>query len=125
MQKTYPNYWSTFISNSNNIFFGIKSLNTAKYISSLLGQHLRQRTANEGTIIDAATIKSETAVDVMTPAEVMTMLSMDSNLQIVFAVDGYPMLLERMTFKPLRIVEDSRLFRSIALDGLKGHFEDY
>ena len=80
--------YSTFIANSNKLYFGVADLETANEVSGSLGRNIVRGEARE----------------LMSAAEVMTDLSKDANRLIYLSAtatkgrDNLPMLLERLTY---------------------------
>lgn len=125
LKKAYPAEWNTFFANSNAIWFGVNDLETATHISNMAGKNLKIRTDSTPNIIDGKKIRNETATALLTPSEIMALLSRGSRYQIIFSNDHeYPLLLERLTFKPLQIIENGCWFHALPLDGLKGHYKE-
>lgn len=122
-----PKRWSSMCGNSNTQVFGVGmgDPDTARWVSETLGKSLRVRTERRGGILGLMRRKvvNETPRELLTASEVTMKLGQKSNLQVVFPAMGFPMRLERLSFKPLKI--GGKWFKSIGLDGLRGHFENW
>ncbi|MDW3195875.1 MAG: type IV secretory system conjugative DNA transfer family protein [Cytophagales bacterium] len=103
----YPKRWNSFIANSTLEFFGVHDLETANYISSLLGNRI-EKVKNNGKDF-------EKKLPLMTAQEVMTYLAKNRNRMLVFPVDGLPLRLERVGYKRVRELNP--------ITGLIGHYE--
>lgn len=116
--RDYPKNWQTFVSSSTVQCFGVNDIETARFVSSLLGETLQTRKEKEKG--GRKRVVSEIPRPLMTPTEVMRELGKTSPMQIVIPNTGPPMRLTRLAHKPIRI-EGQRFHASpsawqIALD---------
>jgi type IV secretory pathway TraG/TraD family ATPase VirD4 len=96
LMRDYPSNWQTFVSSSTVQCFGVNDIETARFISSLLGEKIQTR--KEGK-----RIVSEVPCLLMTPTEVIRELGKTSPMQIVIPNVGPPMRLTRLAHKPVRV----------------------
>lgn len=124
LKKDYPNRWSSIIGNSTFQVFGVKDLETAEFVSQMLGSRILRRYEKQKTNLgfQKKVISNETTRELLTPSEVMTKLGSSSNLQIVFPNQGLPMRLERLTFKSMKL--GNTRFKALGLGGLKKQIEE-
>ena len=118
LKAHYPNYWNVMIAQSTSQFFGQPStdLETLEFISKALGNH----NITQADIKGFGVGRSRGTRKLLTPSEIAALIGKGENKQIVFPSGGFPLLLERLTFKPMSIGDKS--FNGLPLDGLRGHF---
>lgn len=130
IQHNYKTKWNTMVSNAYVIVFGLAphDTETPKWVSDSLGKKMLHRKERRRGIMGLLRPKvvSESARELLTPTEVATMLSPNSTKQIVLTPMNLPMLLDRLTFKTMKINDEfgSTKFGTFGLDGLRGHFYD-
>ena len=118
------------VSNAYVIVFGLAphDTETPKWVADSLGKKMVRRKERKGGIwgFFNPKIVAENARELLTDTEVATMLSPNSDKQIVLSPMNLPMLLTRLTFKPMKINDEygSIKFQTFGLDGLRGHFFD-
>lgn len=117
LKHDYPNY-DAILGNATVQVYGINSLFTAEWISRMLGEGIQKKKIGKGE----ARHVQEYIRPLLTPSEVRIKLSRSANRSIVFS-DGFPMRLERCSFKPMKI--SGNRFFEFAPFAFKGCFEDW
>lgn len=87
LQKLYGDNWETFLGSSNVQLFGVSDDATAKWAAAAIGGERDRETGQ---------------YSLMRPDEVRQFLGKDLPVQIVIPVNGAPMRLERVAYKPLK-----------------------
>jgi type IV secretion system protein VirD4 len=116
----YKEYWTAMLAQSTCQVYGQPptDLETLEFISKVLGSHNISMADVKGIGVKDA---FNTHRPVLTPAEIALLIGKGKNKQILIpSGGGYPLLLERLTFKPMKI--GGKRFRGLPLDGLRGHF---
>ncbi len=116
VEQMFPRNFDAILGNSTVQVFGVNSLHTARFVSDMLGNAV-QKTKNENGF------EKESIHPLLTPAEVKIRLGKNTNQCIVFPTDGYPMRLERCSFKPQKI--NGKRFWEFSPFAFKGCFENY
>jgi type IV secretory pathway TraG/TraD family ATPase VirD4 len=122
LKAHYPETWNAMIAQSSSIFFGQPptDLETLEFISKALGSH----NIGLADLRGLGMKKGDTDVrPFLTTTEISIIIGKGKNKMIVFPSEGYPLLLERLCFKPLSI--GGKRFSGLPLDGLRGHFPKY
>jgi len=119
LKTHYPKMWNAMIAQSSSIFFGQPptDLETLEFISKALGDHNISLADLQGFGVRSGGLTTRA---LLTPTEISALIGKGKNKQIVFPSEGYPLLLERLCFKPLSI--GGKRFSGLPLDGLRGHF---
>lgn len=122
LKTHYPKMWNAMIAQSSSVFFGQPptDLETLEFISKALGDHNISRADLQGFGVESDRLTTRA---LLTPTEIAALIGKGKNKQIVFPSEGYPLLLERLCFKPLSI--GGKSFSGLPLGGLKGHFPNY
>lgn len=87
LKELYNKNWETFVSSSNVQLFGVSDGETAKWAAAATGGDKDKDTAS---------------YPLLRPDEIRQFLGKDLPTQIVIPVNGAPMRLERLAFKPLK-----------------------
>lgn len=118
LKTHYPGYWNSMIAQSTTQFFGQPptDIETLEFISQALGTH----NITQADIKGFGMLGSGSPQKLLTPSEIASLIGKGKNKQIVFPSGGFPLLLERLTFKPMKI--GGKHFSGLPLDGLRGHF---
>lgn len=116
LQKDYPDRWTSMLANSTVQVFGVNDLKTAQWVSDMLGAGTTQ-------IKDNNKQTREVINPLLTPNEVMAKFGKTENRQFVKTVEGFPMRLERCSYKPLSMGKHG--FQEFEHNALKGCFEDW
>ena len=118
LKAHYSTYWNSMIAQSTVQFFGqpATDLETLEFISKALGNH----NITNADIKGFGASSSRGTRNLLTPSEIAALIGKGKNKQIVFPSGGFPLLLERLTFKPMSI--GGKRFSGLPLDGLRGHF---
>lgn len=129
IQNQYKNKWNTMVSNAYVIVFGLAphDTETPKWVAKSLGKKMKRRLERKGIWgFFRPKIVAENARELLTETEVANLLSPNSSKQIILSSMSLPMLLNRLTFKPMKINDEygSIKFNTFGLDGLRGHFYD-
>lgn len=104
MKKDYGASWNTFVSSSNVQAFGVTDPETAEWLSGFLGEYLHTRKEKKRIV-------HEGTRPLWTKQEIMSELGKSKPLSLVIPNDGgFPMILERISYKPLKI--EGNIFRS-------------
>ncbi len=119
LKTHYPKMWNAMIAQSSSVFFGQPptDLETLEFISKALGDHNISLADLQGFGVRSGGLTTRA---LLTPTEISALIGKGKNKQIVFPSEGYPLLLERLCFKPLSI--GGKRFSGLPLDGLRGHF---
>ena len=113
LKRDYASDWNTFINASNVQVFGVTDPETAEWLSKDMLGAARSKLSTEKL--------ENTARPLLTPQEIMNEFGKNDPRQIIFPNDGgFPMRLERLAYKSLKI--DGKAFR--AFPGLHGRFEE-
>ena len=114
LKRDYPDRWSSFLGNSWLQCFGINDLETAEYISKMIGDRVMGRTKN-------GDVASESLRHVLSAAELRTKYGKNSSKQLIFPTSGLSVRSHRLAYKRMKI--DGQQFRDIGFTGLRGHYE--
>ncbi|KAB2915561.1 MAG: TraM recognition domain-containing protein [Bacteroidetes bacterium] len=117
LERDYPDRWTSMTANSTVQVFGVNDMNTAEWVSEMLGASNYVRKSGKDKS------RHETIYPLLTPNEVMIMLGKTENRQIVKTAEGFPMRLERCSYKPLNLGKHG--FLEYSKDALRGCFEDW
>lgn len=119
LQEDYPERWSSMTANSTVQVFGVNDLETAEWVSETVGSAIQRR--KEGRI--KKKVIHEAVYPLLTPNEVIMKLGKTENRQLVRTAEGFPMRLERCSYKPLELGKHG--FYELAPGALKGCFTDW
>lgn len=97
--QDYPKRYETILGNATIQIFGVNSTHTADYVSKMAGSAIVKKTSGKGKDKQV----QENIRPLLTPTEVKIKLGKNSNRCIVFPTEGFPMRLERCSFKPMRL----------------------
>ncbi len=122
LKKDYPERWSSIVANSTTQIFGVKDMETAQWVSEMMGVAKIEEKESQGFLKKKKTI-SEKEYPLLTPDEVMNKLGENDNYQLVRTSSGFPFRLERCAFKPLRF--GGKKFREFSPGAFGGCFEEY
>jgi len=120
LKESFGDAWTDVVSASNTQILGVNDPETAEWVSKRLGSR-RNKTIKKEKWYSHGEVIKERIDPLLSIDEVESELGKNTELQIVFPVQGRPMRLERITYKPLPF---GRSLDSIGYS-LKGHFEDY
>ncbi len=101
--RDYPKNWSAFIAASTVHCFGVSDMQTAEFISKLLGEKVVSRKERIEGKRFRKRIVHEMPRPLMTPTEVIKELQKNSSMQIVIPNTGNPMRLTRVAHKSIKV----------------------
>lgn len=118
LKAHYKTYWNAMIAQSTTQFFGqpLTDLETLEFISKSLGKY----NITNADLKGFGTTDNHSTRELLTASEIADLIGKGKNKQIVIPSGGFPLLLERLTFKPMKI--DGKRFNGLPLDGLRKHF---
>ncbi len=131
LQNDYGKRFESILANSTIQVFAVNNMKTAEWVSQDLGEARQRRTERRRGCLGFFFPRTvhETALPLLTPNEVMNKFRKSDNIQYVRTTEDYPMLLERVSFKPLKFGGDNKFeekqFHSFPNEGLRGHFEEW
>lgn len=116
LQKDYPDRWTSMLANSTVQVFGVNDMRTAQWVSNMLGEGMSKTKDKNNTV-------HQSINPLLTANEVMIKFGKTENCQFVKPAEGFPMRLERCSYKPLNIGRHG--FQEFERNALKGCFEDW
>lgn len=114
--------WTDLISASTIQVFGVNDPVTADWITERIGERT-SKTKKKRKWYKSGEVVRETNVPLIATSDVYKELGKESRYQIVFSTSGYPMRLERLSYKAI----EGKEYKPIPIKqvDLQGHFEDF